>query len=112
MEDLMKTSGRRWTPLAIAALVLGFIVWWPLGLAVIAYILWGGDVDTTVKQAVDQFRTPTSGNAAFDDYKRETLKRLEQEQAAFSEFVEHLRRSRDRDEFEKFMAERGKSAPA
>ncbi len=108
----MKNTGRRWTPLAVAALVLGFIVWWPLGLAVLAYILWGGDVDTTVKHTVDQFRTPSSGNAAFDDYKKETLNRLEKEQAAFAEFVEHLRRSRDREEFEKFMAERAKPAQA
>ena len=108
----MKTSGRRWTPLAIAAMVLGFIVWWPLGLAIIAYILWGGDMDSTVKEAVNQFRTPASGNAAFDDYKRETLAKLEEEQKAFGEFVEHLRRSRDREEFERFMAERSKPAEA
>ncbi|NNF79603.1 MAG: DUF2852 domain-containing protein [Rhizobiales bacterium] len=106
----MKSSGRRWTPLAVAALVLGFMVWWPLGLAVLAYILWGGDVDTTVKHTVDKFRTPSSGNAAFDDYKKETLDRLEKEQEAFAEFVEHLRRTRDREEFERFMAERSKPA--
>jgi len=108
----MKTSGRRWTPLAIAAMVLGFVVWWPLGLVVLAYILWGGDVDASFRHTVDQFRTPASGNGAFDEYKRETLDRLEKEQKAFEEFVEQLRRTRDREEFERFMAERNRAANA
>ena len=34
---------KRWTPLAIFAMIVGFILWWPLGLAVIGYILWQGD---------------------------------------------------------------------
>ena len=31
----------QWGPLTIALMVLGFVVWWPLGLAMLAYILWG-----------------------------------------------------------------------
>ena len=49
---------------------------------------------------------PSSGNAAFDAYRTETLQRLEEEQAAFNDYVEKLRQARDRDEFEKFMTER------
>ncbi|MBM3607379.1 MAG: DUF2852 domain-containing protein [Alphaproteobacteria bacterium] len=30
----------RWRPLEIAAVVLGFIVWWPLGLALLLWKLW------------------------------------------------------------------------
>ncbi|MEP5514422.1 MAG: DUF2852 domain-containing protein, partial [Bauldia litoralis] len=30
-----------WTPLTIFLMVLGFIVFWPLGLAMLAYIIWG-----------------------------------------------------------------------
>src|SRR5690606_40869890 len=30
-----------WTPATIALMVLGFILFWPLGLAMLAYILWG-----------------------------------------------------------------------
>ncbi len=100
----MKTTAKRWTPLSIAALVLAFMTWWALGLAVLAYILWGGSIDDAVKHAVDRFRTPASGNSAFDDYKRETLARLEEEQKEFSNFMEQLRKSRDREEFESFMA--------
>ena len=31
----------QWGPLTIALMVLGFIVFWPLGVAMLAYILWG-----------------------------------------------------------------------
>ena len=100
---------KRWTPLTIAAIVLGFIVWWPIGLAIIAYVLWGGNVDESINQQLKKLRTTKTGNRAFDDYKEATLARLEEEQEAFSEFVEKLRQARDREEFERFMAERGKA---
>lgn len=47
-----------------------------------------------------------SGNAAFDDYKAETLKRLEEEQAEFSDFLDNLRKARDKAEFDQFMHSR------
>ena len=50
--------------------------------------------------------TPSSGNRAFDDYRTETLKRLEDEQREFKEFLERLRFAKDRSEFDQFMAER------
>ena len=31
----------QWSPLTIALMVLGFVIFWPLGLAMLAYILWG-----------------------------------------------------------------------
>ena len=105
----------RWTPLGVAALVLGFFVWWPLGFAVLAYILWGGSVDQLLRETIDQFKTKTSsargsGNAAFDDYRASTLKRLEEEQAEFADYVEKLRMARDKEEFDRFMAERSARA--
>jgi hypothetical protein len=30
-----------WTPLTIALMVIGFVVFWPLGLVMLAYIIWG-----------------------------------------------------------------------
>lgn len=54
----------------------------------------------------------TSGNAAFDAYREETLKRLEEEQRAFGDFMERLKRARDQEEFERFMAERRASDAA
>ncbi len=49
---------------------------------------------------------PSSGNAAFDNYRSETLKRLEDEQKEFTGFLERLRRAKDQAEFDQFMAER------
>ena len=51
-------------------------------------------------------RVPPSGNAAFDEYRAETLRRLEEEQREFVEYLERLRRARDKAEFDQFMAER------
>ena len=52
------------------------------------------------------FGSSSSGNRAFDDYRAETLKRLEDEQREFKEFLERLRFAKDRAEFDQFMAER------
>jgi len=49
---------------------------------------------------------PSSGNRAFDDYRSETLRRLEDEQREFKEFLERLRFAKDRAEFDQFMTER------
>lgn len=49
---------------------------------------------------------PSSGNRAFDDYRTETLRRLEDEQREFKEFLERLRFAKDRAEFDQFMSER------
>ena len=54
----------------------------------------------------DWFGPASSGNRAFDDYRSETLKRLEDEEREFKEFLERLRVAKDRAEFDHFMAER------
>ncbi len=59
-----------------------------------------------VRSAGDWFSPATSGNRAFDDYREETLKRLEEEQTEFKDFLARLRFARDRSEFDQFMAER------
>jgi hypothetical protein len=56
-------------------------------------------------------RGPSSGNRAFDDYRAETLRRLEEEQREFKEFLERLRFAKDRAEFDQFMAERRNRRP-
>src|SRR6201993_5155755 len=49
----------------------------------------------------------SSGNRAFDEYRAETLRRLEEEQREFKEFLDRLRHAKDKAEFDQFMAERG-----
>jgi hypothetical protein len=104
----------RWSLLGIFAMIVGFALWWPLGLAVIGYILWGGSIEGLVDDAVNKLREKLqgtksfkpSGNSAFDDYKTETLKRLDEEQAEFAAYVQRLRDARDAEEFRRFMDER------
>lgn len=48
----------------------------------------------------------SSGNRAFDEYRAETLRRLEEEQREFTEFLDRLRLAKDKAEFDQFMAER------
>ena len=52
------------------------------------------------------FGPTTSGNHAFDEYRSETLRRLEEEQREFKDFLARLRFAKDRAEFDQFMAER------
>ena len=55
----------------------------------------------------DWWGNPTSsGNRAFDAYRSETLRRLEDEQREFQEFLQRLRFAKDREEFDQFMADR------
>ena len=54
---------------------------------------------------------PSSGNRAFDEYRADTLRRLEEEQREFQEFLGRLRFAKDRAEFDQFMAERRKGSP-
>jgi len=49
---------------------------------------------------------PSSGNRAFDEYRMETLRRLEEEQQEFRDFLQRLRFAKDKTEFDQFMAER------
>lgn len=53
----------------------------------------------------------SSGNRAFDEYREATLKRLEDEQREFREFLERLRLAKDRAEFDQFMADRKNRGP-
>ena len=54
---------------------------------------------------------PPSGNAAFDEYREDTLRKVADEQRGFREFLERLRRSKDKQEFDRFMADR-RAAPS
>ena len=55
---------------------------------------------------------PSSGNRPFDDYRAETLRRLEDEQREFKEFLKRLRVARDRAEFDQFIDDRRLEAPS
>ena len=52
------------------------------------------------------WQPPSSGNRAFDEYRMETLRRLEEEQREFHDFLSRLRMAKDKAEFDQFMADR------
>ena len=61
---------------------------------------------------VNGARLPSTGNAAFDAYRDETLRRLEDEREAFAQFLDRLRKAKDQSEFDQFMTERSASSGA
>ncbi|MCR9086092.1 MAG: DUF2852 domain-containing protein [Rhodobacteraceae bacterium] len=97
----------------IAAMVLGFILFWPIGLALLAYMIWSKRMFSSCKtsrarHAAHAFKS--SGNSAFDAYKAETLRRLEDEQASFQDFLKRLREAKDKAEFDQFMEDRARKS--
>src|SRR5689334_19442735 len=108
-------------PAWIALTVLGFMVWWPLGLATLAFAIgsgrmgcwrhggmsrWEHKMERWQRRGGGFWQPPSSGNRAFDEYRAETLRRLEDEQKEFREFLDRLRFAKDKTEFDEFMAER------
>lgn len=107
----------------IAATVLGFILFWPVGLALLAYTIWSKRLFSKScsrrhhdshswqdRHMSHRHGFATSGNTAFDAYKAETLRRLMSEQEAFEAFLERLRAAKDKSEFDQFMEERAEAA--
>ncbi|MEE9388358.1 MAG: DUF2852 domain-containing protein [Paracoccaceae bacterium] len=102
----------------IAAMILGFIFVWPLGLALLAYMIWSkrmfsgkcANRRTHISRRSHRNAFKTSGNVAFDAYKGDTLQRLEEEQENFEDFLQRLRESKDKAEFDEFMDDRAKNA--
>jgi Protein of unknown function (DUF2852) len=128
----------------IALMVLGFMVYWPIGLAILAYIIWSGrmgcgwhgrrgDVDEWRTRAIERVNRAAehwerkrarweehrrhwagphggglreTGNRAFDEYRSEALRKLEEEANEFRAFLDRLRMARDRAEFDDYMKER------
>jgi hypothetical protein len=111
----------------IAAMIVGFVVFWPIGLALLAYMIWSkrmfskscssrgnghhyrGDRSREMWHNARNVMRP-SGNATFDSYKTETLRRLEEEQQNFEAFLERLREAKDKAEFDQFMEDRARKA--
>ncbi|WP_299282135.1 DUF2852 domain-containing protein [uncultured Tateyamaria sp.] len=98
----------------IAAMVLGFIFFWPVGLALLFYMIWSKRMfskSCSTRRMGNAMSTMRStGNSAFDAYKADTLRRLEEEQHNFESFLERLREAKDKSEFDQFMDERAKAA--
>lgn len=117
-----------WTPATIALMVIGFMVFWPLGLAMLAYIIWGDRLDgfkREVNRTTDGMfagcrragwrarRYERTGNVAFDEWRTKEFERLAEERrkldemrADFDDYARELRRAKDQEEFDRFMKAR------
>jgi hypothetical protein len=122
-------------PAWIGLTILSFLLWWPFGLVVLGFLIGSGRMAcwaqagggrwqrrmermqrrmSRMQEAAERwgyrgsrpnYREAT-GNRAFDEYRAETLRRLEEEQREFMEFLDRLRHAKDKAEFDEFMAER------
>jgi len=104
----------------IALIVLGFWTFWPVGLAALIFVVASGRTRAWKMEQRGRWynargrgcswafggQSHTSGNAAFDEYRADTLRRLEDEQKEFVEYLEKLRQAKDKEEFDKFMSDR------
>ena len=145
-------------PAWIAAIIVSFVMCWPLGLILLGFLIgsgrimgcwtnrtrddrWQRHMDRgadrvqqgfeRVQQGLERMQRaagrwrgagsddrgnwgngPSSGNRAFDEYRAETLRRLEDEQREFLGFLERLRHAKDKAEFDQFMAERRQQTAA
>jgi hypothetical protein len=106
----------------IALTILAFWTFWPLGIAALIFLSCSGRIRAWKYESRGRwrncnnwnlggrndrgFRRGSSGNVAFDEYRRETLRRLEEEQKEFQEYLDRLRAAKDKSEFDQFMAER------
>ncbi len=127
-------------PALVGLTVLGFIFFWPVGVATLAFLIWSrkmgcghhrhwgdqgghwGAERWQERMAARRARweeklarhgfgpgagqRASSGNRAFDDYRADTLRRLEEEEKEFHEFVDKLRFAKDKAEFDAFLANR------
>jgi Protein of unknown function (DUF2852) len=139
---------RKWSGVELAVIIGGFVAFWPVGLVALGIKLVKGELWAGSAHSVSPWTAyknwqeargdkpftfsgahwgshwghgpqASTGNAAFDAYKREQLDRLEaerrkldDEQKAFAEHLAKLRRAKDQDEFDRFMAERNTTKPA
>jgi len=117
-------------PAWIGLTIVSFIAFWPLGLVVLGYLIGSGRMACWAHGSGDHWQRrmermqqrmermqaaaeqwtgrgyrSSSGNRAFDDYRDETLRRLEEEQREFKAFLDRLRHAKDKAEFDQFMAE-------
>ena len=118
-------------PAWIALTVVSFILVWPLGLVLLGFLIGSGRMACWTHSNGERWQRrmqrmqrrmermqaagerwggggfrASSGNRAFDEYRAETLRRLEEEQREFKEFLDRLRHAKDKAEFDEFMAER------
>lgn len=109
-----------WSGFNIAAMVLSFVFFWPIGLVVLFWILSGRDAQELpgfIKAKWQELRAGTegfsdrSGNVVFNDFQQTQYDRINEikheikmRADRFKEFKGDAQRRADQDEFNRFMA--------
>ena len=133
MTDVVARIDDFGRPAWIALMVIGFIVFWPIGLAILAYLIWSGRMGCGCGRrhaSSGASARPSAGSASASagsggcssgaarracgpaatapstNTASEALRRLEEEANEFRAFLERLRMAKDRAEFDEFMRER------
>ena len=112
-------------PAWIGLTIVSFILFWPLGLVLLGYLVGSGRMACWAHGSGDRwqrrmermqqrmermqgaaerwsgrgYQSSSSGNRAFDEYRDETMRRLEEEQREFKAFLDRLRHAKDKVEF-------------
>lgn len=96
----------------ILAMIAGFIFVWPVGLAILIYMIGSNRMFSCShrRNSARNHFTGSTGNVAFNSYRDETLKRLEEEHREFMAYMARLREARDKTEFDQFLTERREAA--
>ena len=130
-----RMNKKPWSVYEIGAVLGGFALFWPVGLVALFLKMKKGEIwkgaskmeapwanwqktSDTVSNFAGKWQRGSSagyntGNAAFDEYRKSALEKLEaerrkldEERHSFDEFLTKLRHAKDREHFEKFMADR------
>lgn len=115
-----RRCGGHWTGMNIAAMVVGFVFFWPLGLVILYWTLKGRNVKelpVAIKDRVSHLMGGVSrdgygtGNVVFNEYQqtqydriREIKAEIKERSDRFNEFRADARRRADQEEFDRFMA--------
>jgi hypothetical protein len=89
------------------------LLFWPVALLIAGFVLLRGQMrhwrgfpsERSGLPIGDRWPRP-SRNAVFEDYRAATLRNLDEERSNFRDFVGRQRKSRDKEEFDRFIAER------
>ena len=127
LHTFCNSSGKcgNWSGVNIAAMVLGFVFFWPLGLVILFWIMAGNHVKdlpqairyhwsnlSSYWQASDGFGNGKSDNVVFNEYQQtqydrihEIKEEIKSRAQRFKDFRARAKRRADEEEFNQFMSD-------
>ena len=123
-----KNKRSNWSGLNIAAMVVGFVLFWPIGLFILYWIMTGRSVQTLPQEVRKLWARLTghgylnepfnfaeadnSDNGVFNDYQQtqhdrisEIKEEIKDRARRFTDYRKDVKRRADKDEFDQFMGD-------